>query len=265
MPKMEIEIISRPSAQPGLKPPLLFVHGICVGAWVWDEHMLPFFAEAGYDAHALSLRGHGNSDGSDRLSTWTLADYAADLAEAAGRLGAPPIVIGHSLGGAVVQRWVKDGGRPRAVALLASVPPWGLGPSAWRMGLTSPALFAEVLKLSTRGPKHVDAAIMRAGLYSEDLPDEVYAAFMARIGSESAVVGAELQGWPPFTPLPWQMPRCFVLGGADDRFVPSDEVRLTALYYGVQPVIVEKLAHAVMLETRWRAAAAPLLTWLATA
>lgn len=262
---MDLEVLSRPSAEPGRRPPLLFVHGIAVGAWVWDEHVLPFFAAAGFDAHALSLRGHGGSGGGDGLARWTLADYAADLAAAVGGFDRPPVVIGHSLGGAVVQRWVKDGGRPAGVALLASVPPWGLGPSAWRMGLNSPALLAEVLKLTALGPERVDPGILRAGLFSADLPDEACIRFAHRVGGESAVVGAELQGWPPFTPLPWQMPRCFVLGGADDRFVPSEEVWLTGLYYGVQSVIVPRLAHALMLDTRWRDAAEPLLGWLRAA
>jgi len=46
-------------------PPLLFVHGICHGAWCWEEHFLPWFAERGFEAHAVDLRGHGASD-SDR-------------------------------------------------------------------------------------------------------------------------------------------------------------------------------------------------------
>ena len=42
---------------------ILFVHGICVGAWVWEDHFLPYFANEGYNSWALSLRGHGLSDG----------------------------------------------------------------------------------------------------------------------------------------------------------------------------------------------------------
>ena len=41
-----------------LRPPLLFLHGSAHAAWCWAEHFLPHFAAAGYDAYALSLRGH---------------------------------------------------------------------------------------------------------------------------------------------------------------------------------------------------------------
>ena len=33
--------------QPSRRPPLLFVHGSFCGGWVWAEHFLPFFREAG--------------------------------------------------------------------------------------------------------------------------------------------------------------------------------------------------------------------------
>jgi pimeloyl-ACP methyl ester carboxylesterase len=46
---------------------LLFVHGISAGAWVCNEHFLPYFAAAGFASFAVSLRGHGESGGRQRL------------------------------------------------------------------------------------------------------------------------------------------------------------------------------------------------------
>ena len=40
---------------------LLFVHGALHAAGRWDEHFLDFFADKGYRALPLSLRGHGRS------------------------------------------------------------------------------------------------------------------------------------------------------------------------------------------------------------
>jgi hypothetical protein len=39
-------------------------------------------------------------------------------------------------------------------------------------------------------------------------------------------------------------------------------VRGTAAYFGVLPVLVPRLAHALMLESRWEDAAQPLCNWL---
>ncbi|MDX1655118.1 MAG: hypothetical protein R3310_07870, partial [Candidatus Competibacteraceae bacterium] len=57
-----LEIVHRQPQRPGDRPPLLFVHGSFSGAWLWTEHFLDYFAQAGYPAYALSLRGHGASE-----------------------------------------------------------------------------------------------------------------------------------------------------------------------------------------------------------
>jgi pimeloyl-ACP methyl ester carboxylesterase len=176
-------------------------------------------------------------------------------------LGDEPLaVVGHSLGGAVVQDWLRDGGTAAGVALLASVPPWGLAYSAWQMMLMSPDLFQQMSRLGSECA--LDPAIMRRNLFSGDLPDADYERFLRRVQGESRHVGIELQGWRPFAPMPWQAPQMLVLGGLEDRFIRPDAVRATATYYGVAPVLVPGLAHALMLEPRWEDAAAPLRDWL---
>lgn len=44
------------------KGSIVFVHGVCHGAWCW-ERFLKYFSEKGYNCFALSLRGHGESKG----------------------------------------------------------------------------------------------------------------------------------------------------------------------------------------------------------
>lgn len=260
-------IVRRPTRPREGAPRLLLLHGICVGAWVWEEHFMPYLADAGFEVHALSLRGHGGSEGRERLNEWRLADYTEDLRRTvAGLADAPLVVIGHSLGGAVLQDWLRTrgngGGRIAGTALLASVPPWGLAYSAWQMMLSAPDLFQQLLRLNGGSASNLDPAIMRRNLFSSDLPDATYARFVQRVHGESRHVGVELQGWRPFAPAPWQAPPMFVLGGLADRFIGAGAVRGTATYYGVLPTLVPRLAHALMLETRWEDAAQPLRDWL---
>jgi pimeloyl-ACP methyl ester carboxylesterase len=243
---------------------LLFAHGISVGAWVWDAHFLPYFADAGFASFAFSLRGHGGSSGRERLHSFTIDDYTRDLNEAAVLVGGPVVVIGHSLGGAVAQNWIRTDGRAAGVALVAAVPPWGLAPSAWRMSLHSPRLFHEVLLMSTMGVRHVDPAVLRGGLFSDDVTSEEFTRLLKGFGDESRRIGPELQGWRIFAPMPWLMPPLLVLGGVNDKMIPADEIWRTALYYGTSAQILADLAHAVMLEPRWESAARALLDWLLT-
>jgi pimeloyl-ACP methyl ester carboxylesterase len=42
--------------------PIVFVHGGCHGSWSW-VHFLPYFAQAGWDCHALTWFGHNGEHG----------------------------------------------------------------------------------------------------------------------------------------------------------------------------------------------------------
>ena len=80
----------------GAGSPVLFVHGGYCDAWCWDAKFLPWFARHGYSAHALSLRGHGTSDGRDLLWHTGLDDYAADVERVCASLPSPPAFGCHS-------------------------------------------------------------------------------------------------------------------------------------------------------------------------
>ncbi|WP_437871790.1 alpha/beta hydrolase [Methylorubrum extorquens] len=241
---------------------MLFVHGINVGAWVWGERFLDYFAEAGFDAYAMSLRGHGRSWGAERIRDWGLADYVADLVEASGRIDGPVVLVGHSLGGAIVQKFIRGGGQAAGMALMASVPPWGLAPSAIRMAARSPGMFAVLLEMSSGRRPPDDKALLRRMLFSPETVDDELDQFLSRVGPESPRLGSELQGWPPLAPAPWLAPQVFVLGGADDLVIPCDEVWRTGLYYGCPPQLVPGLGHMVMSGPRWMEPAVRLRTWL---
>ena len=122
-PRLEL-LTHLPPAGPH-RTPLLFVHGAYSGAWCWEEHFLPYFAARGHPAYALSLRGHGASAGRESLALASISDYVEDVAHAVRRFQTPPVLVGHSMGGLVVQRYLERHDVPAAV-LMASVPPTGL-------------------------------------------------------------------------------------------------------------------------------------------
>jgi pimeloyl-ACP methyl ester carboxylesterase len=78
------------------KPPLLLVHGALTGSWLWAG-FAAYFAERGWEAHAMNLRGHYTSDLAD-LETTSMHDYADDIGIAVRQLGRPPVVIGWGIG-----------------------------------------------------------------------------------------------------------------------------------------------------------------------
>lgn len=90
----------------GVGRPLVLVHGITESRRTWDPLIAPLIA-AGYRVVAVDLRGHGDSS--------RVAPY--DLATMAGDLGAvlqeeqidDALLVGHSLGGAVVSAFAAGG------------------------------------------------------------------------------------------------------------------------------------------------------------
>ena len=74
---------------------------------------------------AVDLRGHGDSDKPE--AGYTLTNYVADVWEAIGkmRLKRPPVLIGHSLGGAIVRRIAADHASELAAVVVEDSDLWG--------------------------------------------------------------------------------------------------------------------------------------------
>lgn len=263
-----LEVISRSGEGPvrhgpGRPPPLLFVHGAFAGAWVWEPCFLPFFADQGYEAHAVSLRGHGGSSGRADLMGARLRDYVADVETVMERLPAPPVLIGHSMGGVVVQHLMhrhKDA-LPGAV-LLASGPPHGMIGSFWNMAIEHPGLLWQVMLAQTMGPMVADMSAVRSALFSEHTPDEIVHRFMPRLDAESAAVALDLLGLdlPPSRRM-LGLP-VLVLGAENDPFVYGGALDETAKTYGTTAQVFPGMAHAMMIDYDWHKVAARILEWL---
>lgn len=102
------------------KPPLLLIHGALTGSWMWSP-FAAHFAERGWEAHAMNLRGHYTSDLAD-LSTTTMADYAEDIGVAVRQLGRPPVIIAWGIGALAALLYAER--RPvLGLVLLAPSPP----------------------------------------------------------------------------------------------------------------------------------------------
>ena len=84
---------------------ILLVHGAWHGPWCWDG-FAQRLAGAGHDVRTVRLRGH---DGSPGRLWYRVSDYVRDVSEAVNRFPEPPVVVGHSLGGLVVAKYLERG------------------------------------------------------------------------------------------------------------------------------------------------------------
>jgi non-heme chloroperoxidase len=259
-PELNIEVRSRLPERANTGPPLLFVHGGYCDAWCWEPYFLPWFAARGYPAYALSLRGHGMSGGRESLFVAGIDDYAVDVARVAGKLPSRPVLIGHSMGAAVVERLIAAG-PVRAAALFAPVPPAGLGPVAGRLLAWQPEYLVNLQRLDAPHLAGDALAALRPMYFSDDVAPDILAQAVTHLSVESprvildlALPSPRLRSRPPLKP--------FVLGVGGDRIATPGDVAATASYYDTTATIVPGLAHMMMLERGWETVAQPLLAWL---
>ena len=259
----DLEVIARECAGESDRPPLLFVHGAGHGAWCWAEHFLDFFAEHGFDSYALSLRGHGESGGRERLRWTSIADYVSDVEQVAAGLPREPVLVGHSLGGRVVQTYL-DGRESPAAVLLAPPPRNGMLGPAVRTFRDHPWLSMQVILTRTPRTLFATPELVRRFFFSPELGEEQLREYAARMGSESFRALLELVYIRPDRARIRGVP-LLVLGGGGDYFIRPSAIRRTAEAYGAECTILPGLAHDMMLDARWRQAAEAMLEWLGRA
>jgi pimeloyl-ACP methyl ester carboxylesterase len=257
-----LDVIDKGPCRESDKAPLLFVHGAWHGAWCWDEHFLDFFADRGYRSLALSLRGHGKSPAPKPMQFCSIADFVDDVASVADSLPERPVVVGHSMGGFVVQKYLESHDAPAAV-LLASAPPSGITGFLLRRFKRHPWYTARSLAI-TKSLRSVGGTpeLARETFFSELTPEADVRRYTAQLGEEYVAKIALDMLWlnrprPNLVTTP-----LLVLGAEDDICFTQQEVRATAAAYNTQAEIFPKMSHDMMLDPGWVAVVERIHAWL---
>jgi pimeloyl-ACP methyl ester carboxylesterase len=255
---VEPTIVARLPAGAARQHPLLFVHGAWHGAWCWEARFLPFFAEAGYSSYALDLRGHGGDTRTLRRTTG-IDDYVADVDAAIRTLDRAPILIGHSMGGLVVQRYLEGRRLPGAI-LMTPVPVSGAWGITRRVARRHPLAFLAAVATLRLRPLVKTPSLARSLFFADDMSDDEVAALWSRLGDEAfrAYLDMLLRRAKPtqvLTPV-------LVVAAGRDRIMSVAEQRATARAYGAEAVVIEGAAHDLMLDPLWEEAARSILEWL---
>ena len=221
---------------------------------------MPYFAESGYDAHALSLRGHGKSGGTAGLRHSRVKDYVKDVRSVVERMGTAPILVGHSLGGLVVQKYAERYDTP-ALVLMASVPVGGIVKMLERLARTHTSKLLRVNTSFSLYPFVSTPRIAREILYSGTLGELELKEYHGKLQDESYFAFLDMLVFTRIRPERVRA-RVLVMGAHDDRVFYRRDIRRTGRAYGEQAVILPDMAHDMMLEPNWRVAADTILQWL---
>jgi pimeloyl-ACP methyl ester carboxylesterase len=232
-----------------MRETIVFVHGICHGAWCWEENFIPYFKELGYNCIALNLPGH-EKPGSTHSISYSLNDYVQALHQVVEKLDKPPIIIGHSMGGMILQRFLKKGSCKKAI-LLSAVPPSGALMASLRVIVnqlgTLPYLFTgDLLGVFTKYPLLMFNDAKIAEKYTTNMCAESFLAFMGLVVPVFHKIT---------TPL-------FVVGGSEDQLITVQEFSQTAKHYGAELAIIEGGSHDLMLDTDFQKTANVIQEWI---
>ncbi|MBN1485281.1 MAG: alpha/beta fold hydrolase [Chloroflexia bacterium] len=247
--------------QPRFQTPLLMQHGMFHGAWCWHLWQ-ELFAGWGWESHAFSLPGHAGSPVRRRIAHCTLDYYLRFLKAEVERLPRRPVLVGHSMGGALIQWYLKYVGDDLPAAVL--VAPWVshhmFEEGAGRFLRLDPLFYALMLLSGTANPmvrtpqRAARLFISERAVYS---PPELH----ARLGPESMRVLYQ-HNWPFWrppervrTPLLW-------VAGEQDAGISEAAERRSAAHYRADYIVAEQAGHNLIMEHNYRQTAERIQQWL---
>ncbi len=256
---MKLEVITHEPKEQIFETPLLFVHGTGHAAWCWDEHFLPFFAEQGFSSHAISLRGHGKSEGHEKLKWTRIADYVEDVRTVADEFDRPPVVIGHSLGGLVATKYLE---RYEAAAgvLVAPSPTEGMFLSGLKIQLRNPMLMAKIALNQDYAVMFRTPQLAKKFLFSADADEAWVEKYSSRFGKESYLAALEMIYNLP-KPARVKVP-LLIVGAENDAILPVSVIEKSARVLNGDFRSFPDMAHDMMLEKGWSDVAQHIATWL---
>jgi len=238
------------------KNPILFVHGMWGGSWMFNTY-LDFFSNLGYESYALNLRGHNGSTPVYNIGGVSIYDYLSDTRIVFEKLN-KPILVGHSMGGLIVQKLAEMFDPPAIVAISPNAPR-GIRTIGnlhhlyllLRHGLNAilyqPMLPAELimnLMLFSGLPSNEQAKC-----YQKLVPESAYHAF------EVAITGVPVDEKKINCPI-------LIVAAAKDQAATLNVVHKIVRKYKADFLEYKEFAHMIMFEKGWETVAQDIFQWL---
>jgi pimeloyl-ACP methyl ester carboxylesterase len=219
---------------------------------------MDYFPSLGYEVHAISLPAHGKSSANKgHINFYTPGDYASTLASQLETISPKPVVVGHSLGGGILQKYLETHQLPGAV-LLASLPSRGMLPMTLRLLRRHPIPTLKVL-LELNLYEWVRTPELAQDLFLNPRTEIDTAAFHKQLVRET-FNGLRLMF--PFAGVNSMKSPVLVIAGEKDVLFTVDEEKRTADKYGAKNIVISGQAHNLMMESAWKEVADLIDKWI---
>ena len=255
---------------------VVFVHGLWLHATSWAPWM-ELFQAGGYTPVAPGWPGEPDTveearSHPDEVAGKGIDDVVEHYAQIIRDLDAPPIVIGHSFGGLIVQRLL---GQDLAAAAVA------IDPAPIKGVLSLPLSALRVASIGLRNPANRNKAValtpeqFRYG-FGNALPAQEAADLYDKWAIPSPakpLFEAATANFTPRSPAKVNTDNktrgpLLLISGGHDHTVPASIVRATRKQYHRSPAITDlqefnDRGHSLTIDHGWREIADDVLSWLA--
>lgn len=249
------------------KPPVVMIHGGFCGPWAFEGFAARFRGQ-GYEVHTPALRHHHGGKPPQALGTTSLTDYAADLEELIAKIGVPPILVGHSMGGLLAQMLAVRTKIAGAI-LLAPSSPWGVPPSTlFEIGAAHGLMLRVGFWATILEPNFAVAAAHSLDRFPKAEREKIFAHFVPESGRATFEVlhwALDMRRASEVDARKVTCPLLFLAGEADRISPPGTVARTAALYK--DRAAYETLAgmsHWLVGEPGWEKVCDRALAWLAS-
>ncbi|KAI8907262.1 Alpha/Beta hydrolase protein [Gorgonomyces haynaldii] len=257
----DIQVLHYPAKNQ--KQSILFVHGGFHAAWCWELWM-QYFAKNGYQTMAISLRGHGKTTSG---SSWfySLSQWAQDVRDVVqdqflSKNLEHPIIIGHSAGTGVTQKYL-DLFQPKCPLAVLVCPFPGSGGMQIMINWASTRflpLFIGMLLLNPYLPLS-NPDLAKEVFLTKEFPDDQAQVFHQKLEKSESVL-APMSMTSRYVNLERvKKYRIWVVGGKQDVLMTESVVKKCASDYGSPIIWADKCGHNVMMDVGWQQAAKQLL------
>jgi pimeloyl-ACP methyl ester carboxylesterase len=249
---------------------VVFIHGMFMTPLCWEEWQR-VFAEHGYTTSAPPWPEHSAPPAAQRamqpnaaLGKVTLEEVVQMYADILGKMEPKPVLVGHSMGGLIVQLLLQRG-LGSAGIVIDSAPPQGIISLKWSFlksnwGVISPSANKDEPFLPTRS----DFQYAFGNSLSET---ELRAAYDKLVVPESRRVGNGPTGDVAKIDFSKSRPPLLILAGEDDHIIPASLNWDNFKAYAKTPAFTEFHAfagrtHFTLGQAGWQDVADASLAWL---
>lgn len=259
---MGINLIkSEPISPKNNQPALVFIHGAWHGAWCWQEYFIPYFTNNGYECYTFDLPCHGAEKDEKGINKFRIKNYVSYLELVLKQINKRVILVGHSMGGYIVQKYLEQNDCEAAI-LITPVPGKPLWPLFFKLFSKQPWTMVKLITTfdlfqlvnTTDKASHL--------LFANSLSLDQKIAYTKKLGGESFRVMV-------FDFLLSKIKRrknliipMLVQGAGKDNVVSVKETKYTRRFQQADYQFFKYMSHDVMLDPNWELAAIGILNWL---